>query len=271
VNEFEDAMPTSITLPALLALRGRPRPYPGQVEPTTNTVVVDGRRHAAAELEWDPPEVRCVYGAALNYRQQRRGLDALFRQPPHVAPPVAPVLYIKPRNTWLGHRAAITVPEDADEIEVGATLGIVFGRAAKSVSIDAALETVAGYTLVNDLSIPHTSLFRPPLRFNARDGFCVLGPWIIERDALGAVDGLTIRAFVNDEARQTVSTADLHRDVARLIADVSEFMTLGPGDVLTIGVPAAAPRARAGDRVAVEIEGLGRLENTLVASGTVPS
>ena len=103
-------MPTPITLPALLALRGRPRPYPGRVEPATNAVVVDGRRHAAADLDWDPPEVRCVYGAALNYRQQRHELDALFRQPPHLVPPVAPVLYIKPRNTWLGHRAAITVP-----------------------------------------------------------------------------------------------------------------------------------------------------------------
>ena len=261
-------MPTPITLPALLALRGRPRPYPGRVEPATNAVVVDGRRHAAADLDWDPPEVRCVYGAALNYREQRQELDALFRQPPHLVPPVAPVLYIKPRNTWLGHRAAITVPEDADELEVGATLGILFARATKCVPVDAALETVAGYTLVNDLSIPHTSLFRPPLRFNARDGFCVLGPWVIARDALAAVDALTIRASVNDEIRQTVSTADLHRNVARLIADVSGFMTLGPGDLLTIGVPAGAPRARAGDRIAVEIEGLGRLENELVASGS---
>jgi 5-oxopent-3-ene-1,2,5-tricarboxylate decarboxylase/2-hydroxyhepta-2,4-diene-1,7-dioate isomerase len=104
------------------------------------------------------------------------------------------------------------------------------------------------------------------LRFNARDGFCPLGPWIVPREAFDAVDSLTLRAIVNGEVRQTVSTADLHRDVAGLIADVSEFMTLGAGDLLTIGVAANAPRARAGDRIAVEIEGLGRLENELVAA-----
>src|SRR5262245_55754591 len=109
-------MPTPTTVPALLALRGRPRPYPGLVEPAANAVVVDGHRHAAADLDWEPPEIRCVYGAALNYASQRRELDAVFRRPPHGSPPAAPVLYIKPRNTWLGHGVAVRLPEDVEEI-----------------------------------------------------------------------------------------------------------------------------------------------------------
>ena len=260
-------MPTPNRVPALLALRGRPRPYPGLVEPAANAVVFDGRRHAAADLEWDPVDVRCVYAAALNHTGQRRELDAVFRQPPHHSPPAAPVLYLKPRNTWLGSGVAVMLPEDVEEIAIGASLGILFARDVRRVRREAALDAVAGFTIVNDLSIPHTSLFRPPLRFNARDGFCPLGPWVVAREALAAVDSLTLRAIVNGEVRQTVSTADLHRSVAQLIADVSEFMTLGAGDLLTTGVAADPPRARAGDRVAVEIDGLGRLENPIAAAG----
>jgi 5-oxopent-3-ene-1,2,5-tricarboxylate decarboxylase/2-hydroxyhepta-2,4-diene-1,7-dioate isomerase len=256
------------TVPALLALRGRPRPYPGLVDPAANTVLVDGRRRAASDLDWDPPDVRCVYAAALNSASQRRELDAVFRQPPHGSPPVAPVLYLKPRNTWLGHGAAVLLPEEVDEIALGASLGILFARSVRRVRREAALDAVAGFTIVNDLSIPHAGLYRPPLRFNARDGFCPLGPWVVPRDALSALDSLTLRAIVNGEVRQTVSTADLHRGVAELIADVSEFMTLGAGDLLKTGVAANAPRARAGDRIAVELDGLGRLENVLVAAGT---
>ena len=157
------------------------------------------------------------------------------------------------------------LPGDVPEVEVGATLGIVFGRDACQVPAGSALDHVAGYMLVNDLTAPHTSLFRPPLRWNARDGFCPLGPWIVRRDALPSLDALAIRAYVNGELRMQATTVDLHRDVPELIADVSEFMTLRAGDLLTIGIPAHPPRARAGDRVAVEIDGLGRLENDLVA------
>ena len=263
-------MTTPNTVPALLALRGRPRPYPGLVDPAANEVVVDGRRRAAADLDWDPPDVRCVYGAALNSASQRRELDASFRQPPYQSPPVAPVLYIKPRNTWLGHRVPVMVPGDVEEVALGASLGILFARDVRHIRRDSALDAVAGFTIVNDLSIPHTSLFRPPLRFNARDGFCPLGPWIVPPGALRALDSLTLRAIVNGEVRQTVSTSDLHRDVAQLIADVSEFMTLGAGDLLTTGVAANPPRARVGDRIAIEIGGLGRLENELVASTKDP-
>jgi 5-oxopent-3-ene-1,2,5-tricarboxylate decarboxylase/2-hydroxyhepta-2,4-diene-1,7-dioate isomerase len=261
-------MPTPNTVPALLAVRGRPRPYPGRVDPAANAVVIDARRHPAADLEWDPPDVRCVYAAALNHADERRELDAVFRQPPHGSPPVAPVLYLKPRNTWIGHGVAIALPEGTDEIELGASLGILFSHDVRRVRREAALNAIAGFTIVNDLSIPHASLFRPPLRFNARDGFCPLGPWVVPREAIGAVDSLSIRAIVNGEVRQTSSTADLHRSVAQLITDVSEFMTLGAGDLLTTGVAPNRPRARAGDRIAVEIDGIGRLENEIVAART---
>ena len=258
-------MQAATTVPALFALRGRPQPCRGLVEPRTGSVILDGGRHAVADLQWDVPQLGCVYGTALNFRSVRSRLEAAFNQPPHNAPPRAPVLYIKPRNTWLAHGLPVRLPGDVAEVEVGATLGILIGRDACEVPAASALDHVAGYTVVNDLTAPHTSLFRPPLRWNARDGFCPLGPWIVPRSALPAIAGLEIRAYVNGELRMRASTADLHREVPQLIADVSEFMTLRAGDLLTIGVPAEPPRASAGDRVAVEVDGVGRLENDLVA------
>jgi 5-oxopent-3-ene-1,2,5-tricarboxylate decarboxylase/2-hydroxyhepta-2,4-diene-1,7-dioate isomerase len=261
---FEDAMATSRTVPALLALRGRPQPLEARVEPAENAVTIDGRRVDASELDWDTPTIGCIYGAALNFRGLRSLLEPAFHRPPHDAPPRAPVLYIKPRNTWLPHRRPVPLPAEVDAVEIGATLGVVIGRDATRMSRARAAEVIAGYTIVNDVTLPGAGLFRPPMRAKCRDGFCPVGPWVVPRDALPAPEALGIRAFVNGELRMQNTTANLHRDVASLIAEVTEFMTLRAGDLLAVGVPENAPLARAGDEMAVEIDGIGRLANRLV-------
>jgi 5-oxopent-3-ene-1,2,5-tricarboxylate decarboxylase/2-hydroxyhepta-2,4-diene-1,7-dioate isomerase len=251
-------------VPALLAICGRPRPLEGFVDPLGLRVTIDGVTTAASDIDWDVPATGTVYGTALNYRRQLADLDTTFRQPPHGTPPRAPVLFLKPRNTWLAAGRPVPMPADVEAVEIGATLGIVLGRDARRVTRDAALDVIAGYTIVNDVTIPHASVFRPPLRYKCRDGFCPIGPWIVPRDAQPAIDALTLRARVNGELRLEYSLADLHRGVAQLVEDVTEFMTLRAGDVLTVGVPPGAPLARAGDLMSVEIEGIGRLENRLV-------
>ena len=208
-----------------------------------------------------------VYGVLLNYRGALAALGDAVRQPPYKAPPKAPVLYIKPANTWIGHGAPIPVPADADALEMGAALGVVLGRAACRVTAESALDHVAGYTVANDVSVPHDSYYRPSIRFKCRDGFCPIGPGIIDRVRVPDPDALAVRVFVDGALRQQNTTANLIRSTARLIADITEFMTLSPGDVLLTGVPENAPLARAGQRVAIEIEGVGRLENPLVAEG----
>ena len=255
---------TSRAVPALLALRGRPQPLEGRVEPAENAVTIDGRRVAASELEWDTPTLGCVYGAALNFRGQRELLESAFHRPPHDAPPRAPVLYIKPRNTFLAHGLPVPLPAGIAAVEVGATLGVIMGRDATRVSRERAVDVIAGYTIVNDVTIPNAGLFRPPLRFKCRDGFCPVGPWVVLRDALPAPDALGIRVRINGEVRMRNTTANLHRDIASLIADVTEFMTLRAGDLLAVGVPEHPPLAEAGDLMTVEIDGIGRLENRLV-------
>jgi 5-oxopent-3-ene-1,2,5-tricarboxylate decarboxylase/2-hydroxyhepta-2,4-diene-1,7-dioate isomerase len=177
---------------------------------------------------------------------------------------VHPVLYIKPANTWAHHGDPVLLPPDVAEVEIGATLGISFARAASRVSAAQALGFVSGYCIVNDVTVPHQSLLRPPMRQKCRDGFCPIGPWV-SADELRDPGALEIRSYINGELRQRSHTALLRRSVAQLIADVSEFMTLAPGDLLFIGVAEQPARARAGDTIAVEIDGIGRLENPLQA------
>jgi 5-oxopent-3-ene-1,2,5-tricarboxylate decarboxylase/2-hydroxyhepta-2,4-diene-1,7-dioate isomerase len=102
------------------------------------------------------------------------------------------------------------------------------------------------------------------MKQKCRDGFCPIGPFV-DAAAIGSPDALEIRAYVNGELRLRASTATLRRKVARLIAEVSEFMSLAPGDLLLVGLPHGVPRARVGDVVAVEIDRIGRIENPLIA------
>ncbi|HEY0766628.1 MAG TPA: fumarylacetoacetate hydrolase family protein [Steroidobacteraceae bacterium] len=207
-----------------------------------------------------------VYGALLNHRTALAALGAAVNEPPYQAPPKAPVLYIKPRNTLAASGDRVTVPTDVPELEVGACLGLVIGRTACRLSEAQALEHLAGYLIVNDVSVPHASYHRPSIRFKARDGFCPLGPRVVPRAAIADPDALTIRVYVDDELKHTATTAGLVRPVAKLLADVTDFMTLAPGDVLAVGVASPAPRVRAGQQASIEIDGFGRLENRFVGA-----
>jgi 5-oxopent-3-ene-1,2,5-tricarboxylate decarboxylase / 2-hydroxyhepta-2,4-diene-1,7-dioate isomerase len=207
-----------------------------------------------------------VYGTLLNHPSALKLLGDSVNAAPHEAAPRAPVLYIKPRNTLRGPDATVVVPTDVQELEVGACLGIVMGRTACAVSERSALGFVAGYLIVNDISVHHPVFYRPSIRLKARDGFCPMGPRVAPRDIVPNPDNLHIDVFVDGNLRQSASTAGLVRPVARLLADVTEFMTLSAGDVLAVGAAAPAPRVHAGQRVAIEIERVGRLETAFIGA-----
>jgi 5-oxopent-3-ene-1,2,5-tricarboxylate decarboxylase / 2-hydroxyhepta-2,4-diene-1,7-dioate isomerase len=206
-----------------------------------------------------------VYGALLNHRTAVQAMAAAAAQPPYGALPKAPVLFIKPRNTLAPSGAPVEVPAGEDELEVAGMLGVVIGASACRVAESQAQEFVAGYVIVNDVSVPHPNYYRPSVRYKARDGFCPLGPRVAARREIGDADALVIRTYIDGVPVHAASTADLVRPSARLIAAVTEFMTLAPGDVLALGAAAPAPRARAGQTVAIEIDGIGRLENPFIA------
>lgn len=206
-----------------------------------------------------------VYGTLLNHRTAVAALGEAISRPPYKAAPKAPVLYVKPRNTLAVSGDVVSMPPDAAELEVGACLGLVIGRTACRLTESNALEHVAGYLIVNDISVPHPNYYRPSVRYKARDGFCPLGE-ITARTHVPDPDALTMRTYVDGKLVQTASTAELVRSVRRLLVDVTEFMTLAPGDVLAVGAAAPAPRVHAGQTVSIEIDGLHTLTNSFVSA-----
>lgn len=239
------------------------------VDAQNQIVEVKGRNTSLRELKLDAPVSGTVYGTLLNYQGALERLGEAVHEDPYKAPPKAPTLYIKPVNTHIGYGMPIPMPTNIQELEVGAALGVVFGRKATRVTNEQALDYVAGYTVVNDVSIPHSSVYRPAISQKCRDGFCPVGPWVIDREAIANPDALTIRVFVNGELRQENTTANLIRSVAQLIADVTDFMTLHEGDTLLVGVPENAPVVKVGDQVRIEIAEVGVLENTVVHENEV--
>ena len=207
-----------------------------------------------------------VYGVLMNHRAALAALGEAAHQPPYRAPPKAPVLYIKPRNTLVAPGAPLRIDDPAGDLEVGAALGIVIGRTACRVAESEAMGVVAGYVIVADCSLPHDSYFRPAIRFKARDGSCAVGPKVTARADIADPDALGVRILVDGRPVHSAGTGGTFRSVARLLSDISEFMTLAPGDVLLAGVAAGSPRVGAGASLAIEIDGLGRLETRVVAA-----
>jgi 5-oxopent-3-ene-1,2,5-tricarboxylate decarboxylase/2-hydroxyhepta-2,4-diene-1,7-dioate isomerase len=213
----------------------------------------------------DPvPTFGAVIGTLLNYRGAVAARAREFGEKPYLAPPRGPVLYVKPANTWIGAGAPIPLPKDVDAVEAGASLAIVIGSTATRVPAARALDFVGGYAIVNDVCEPHASVYRPAIRQRCRDGFCVIGPSSVSRRVALTPDALRLRVYVNGRVAAENTTANLVRPIAQLIADVTEFMTLSPGDLLLSGVPEGMPLLHAGDTVRIEIDGLGTLENPVV-------
>lgn len=210
-----------------------------------------------------------VFGVLLNHRDDVAALGDAAHRPPHRAPPQGVVLCIKPRNTLIGVEAEARVDAEGPELAVSAALGIVIGRTACAVTEAQALGHVSAYLAVADFNVAHAGHFRPQTRLKARDASCALGQ-ALHRDVLGDASAVGIRTFVDGRLARTSSTAAHVRGLARLIADVSDFMTLSPGDVLFSGATIGSPLVRAGQTVAIEIDGLPRLELRVAAEEGEP-
>ena len=223
----------------------------------------------AGSLRWLPPVEGTVVGTLLNYRGELEALGDALSAPPYQAPPKAPILYLKPANTRIGHGHEVVLPADVDGVWAGACLGVVISRTATGVPALHAADFIAGYTIVNDLTVPHASYYRPAIRHKCRDGFCPMGPWMVDRDDVPDADALDITVRINGEIKQRANTLTLVRPVAQLLADVTAFMTLEAGDVLLVGMPENPPLGRAGDRIDIDIAHIGTLTTTLIRQSEV--
>ncbi len=189
-----------------------------------------------------------VYGTLLNFRREWDLWSARMTQDPHKAAPKAPVLYVKTANTFCPAGQDLLLQDGVSEVDIGATLGLVIGAQAQ----------VVGAVLMNDWTVPHTSYYRPPVKFRCRDGFLGL-PQQIKPGQVQDWAALQIAVRRNDEVVQTLDLREMMRGIPQLLADVGEFMTLQPGDVLMVGTDCLAdgtrPRAKAGDRVEISAPG----------------
>lgn len=200
-----------------------------------------------------------IYGVVLNDSHSLALLGEKLQAPPYKTAPRRPVMYFKPRNTICGNGATISLPAGEKTVEVAGTLGVVIGQPLARISAENASSAIAGYVTVADLSLPHDSYFRPAIREKCFDGACPVGePTAVETVADPA--GLEINTFINEKRMARQALSELVRPVERLLADISEFMTLAPGDILLTGIHYRSPLAEPGDRIRIEIEGIGSLQ-----------
>ncbi len=201
-----------------------------------------------------------VYGTLLNFKAELAAMQPKMSQPPYKAPPQAPVLYIKTANTWSANGASIAVPARVPDVEIGATIAMV---------VSGGLNSQIRYVLMNDFSIPHSSFFRPPVKFKCLDGFLGVGSQMIETDM---PQDFKLEVRMNGDLVQGLDFSQLVRSASQLLADVSEFMTLHDGDVLMMGcdclLNGKRPVAKVGNVITISSPShpaLGTLSNTLIA------
>lgn len=216
-------------------------------------------------MVWMKPGA-AVYGVVLNDRHSLGKFGAAVGQAPYGAAPRAPVLYLKPENTWARPGACIALPRGESELELGATIGLVMGADAARMDASRAASAIAGVLLAADLSVPHESYYRPAIPQKCFDGALPMVALDFPAQDTAAYARLSLVTFVNGELRARRSLGDLILGIPQLLAAVTEFMTLRAGDVLLVGVEYQAARASAGASVRIEAGGHGTLEFTLERS-----
>jgi len=222
------------------------------------TISFTGVRVPVAAARLLPPVLPSkVVAIGKNYADHAREMGG--------EPPTEPVMFLKPSTAVIGPDAAIARPVGVGRVDFEGELAVVIGRLARDVPREKALDMVLGYTCANDVTARDQQLADGQwTRGKGYDTFCPLGPWL-ETD-LDPAD-LELTTTVNGEVRQSARTSQMCHDVPSLIEHVSRVMTLLPGDVLLTGTPAGIGPIVAGDEVAVTLEGIGTLTNSVTNRG----
>lgn len=211
----------------------------------------------------DPDKIVCI---GLNYRSHAEefGLEL----------PEAPTIFGKYRNALAAPGATVQLPANSEKVDYEAEVAFVVGRRAKDVAEAEALDHVAGYTLLNDLSARDLQFQTPQwMAGKVFDGSAPCGPWLVTPDEAGGPDAIEIALTLNGERMQAASTDDLIFGVAKLLSHLSGLMTLEPGDIVSTGTPSGVGSSRKprvwlgdGDEIVIESPTLGRLETTIAAA-----
>jgi 5-oxopent-3-ene-1,2,5-tricarboxylate decarboxylase/2-hydroxyhepta-2,4-diene-1,7-dioate isomerase len=223
-------------------------------------ITAAGKRLAEREAVWLPPvEVGSILALALNYSDHAGELK--------LEKPEQPALFPKFRNALVGHLGTIIYPQGVQFMHYENELAVILGKSARRVKAEDALAYVKGYTIANDLVVRDfvINYFRPPIKPKNFDTFLPLGPCWVDAADIGDPQNLKLVTHVNGELRQEGNTRDMIYKVAEIIAYVSEFMTLRENDVILTGTPKGISHVHPGDVIRCEVEGVGVLENPVVA------
>lgn len=220
-----------------------------------------------------PRPARNVMCVGKNYHEHAReftrsGFDSSASSVAD-AIPTAPIVFTKAPECVIADGTDIRYPEGvSDSVDYEAELGLVIGKGGRGISKGDAYGHICGYTIINDVTArdlqgKHKQWFLG----KSLDTFCPMGPWLVTSDEVDP-ENLGVKCWVNDELRQDANTRDLIFDIPTLIATISAGITLQPGDVIATGTPVGVgigftpPKfLKRGDRVTIEIDGLGRLSN----------
>lgn len=209
-----------------------------------------------------PCKILCV---GLNYRRHAVETGAAI--------PQSPVLFSKFLNSLAAHGEHVPLPDVTQQADYEVELGVVIGRHARDVSVEDALSYVFGYCTMDDISARDLQMRTSQwLLGKTLDKFQPIGPYTVTADEVPDPQSLRLRTWVNGDLRQDSTTGDMIFSVAEIISYASRHFALEPGDVISTGTPEGViqgmpeprPWLKKGDLVAVEVEGLGRLENRLV-------
>ncbi|MEJ7932427.1 fumarylacetoacetate hydrolase family protein [Ramlibacter sp. AN1015] len=246
-------------------------PWPNEAGGAGERVrLADGRVVDAGEVQWLAPfEPRTIFTLALNYADHATELAAKSSADQATfltAQKAEPIIFLKSANAVVGHRGLTRRPRDAEFMHYECELAVVIGREGRGVSRADAMDYVLGYTVANDYAIRNflEPYYRPNLRVKNRDAATALGPWLVPRDEVADPMQLRLSTHVDGQLVQEGTTADMIHDIASLIAYLSDIMTISPGDVILTGTPKGSVDVRPGQEVVCEVEGVGRLVNTLV-------
>ena len=223
-------------------------------------------RLTEAELELEPclPAIGKIICVGLNYRRHAIETGAQI--------PEVPILFSKFANSLAAHRQEIPIPPETTQADYEVELGVVMGRRVARVPEAQALVCVAGYCVANDLSARDLQMRTSQWMLGKTlDHFLPMGPHLVTADEVPDPQRLGLRTFVNGQKRQDSNTSDMVFSVAEIISYTSRYMTLEPWDLIItgtpegviLGMPDPRPWLQPGDELALEIDGLGRLENRL--------
>jgi 2-keto-4-pentenoate hydratase/2-oxohepta-3-ene-1,7-dioic acid hydratase in catechol pathway len=248
-----DAVRPLADVDVLSVVRGAPTGPPGDPLPLAGVTLLAPLR---------PPK---IIGIGLNFRDHAAETGK--------EPPSEPLLFAKLATSVTRPGGPVVHPGYTAELDYEGELAVVIGREARDVPRDRALEHVFGYAVMNDVSARDRQREEPQwVRAKGGDTFAPFGPWVTTADEVPDPQALGIRTWVNGDLRQDGNTREMVFGVAELVAWCAASFTLEPGDVITTGTPAGVgvghtpPRFLApGDRIRVEVDGLGAIEHDVVA------